>query len=117
MLDLASLDIATRSNEGVKVPLRHPKTGVDLLNDDKPMTITVVGEYSEKYKKAQRAMINKRLAMQGKKRGSGVTVTAEEIESESLETQIQCVIGWDNLVVDSATLKNKKRIQLTGLAG
>lgn len=103
MTDLASLDIATRSNEGVKVTLRHPVTGEDLLNDGKPMSVTVVGEHSDKYKKAQRAIVNRRLAVQGKSR-KGVTLTAEEIEREALETQIQCVVGFDNLVLDGVVL-------------
>lgn len=90
-------DLAIETEKTFEVHLEHPKTGAKLYNGDVPMVVLVYGEQSESYQKAQKAILNKRLAMQGKKRGN--TMTADELEAETLELMSKAVAGWSGLTM------------------
>lgn len=94
-LDLANLAIQTDLPH--RLQLLHPITGAKLFADDseeKPICILVLSEHSDAYKKAQRMAINRRLASSGTRRGN--KMTAEELESDTLESIVACVSGWEN---------------------
>ena len=82
------------------VELYHPATAELLLNADKtPMTITVHGPYSEKFKAVQRAQMNRRLA-RAQRAGRSTEIKAEQVEAETLEQLLKCVEAWNITVKD-----------------
>jgi len=85
--------------ETTDVELVHPSTGETLTNEDgSSMTITVHGPYSSTYKTVSHAQQNKRL-MKAQRTGGKMNLTAEEIESASLDLLVKCTEGW-NLTLD-----------------
>lgn len=85
--------------ETTDVELVHPVTGEALLNaDGSPMTITVHGPYSKRYKQISHAQQNKRL-MKAQRTGGKLNLTAEEIEASALDLLVKCVEGW-NITLD-----------------
>jgi len=64
-----------------------------LDNDDEeePVTITVAGSYSKKYKRAQNAQTTK--AMKGARRGT--RVTGEALQEQLRDLASTCVLAWD----------------------
>lgn len=105
-MDLGSLDVATRANEGIDYHVLHPVTRQPMYHKENegaeplPMTVRILGEQSEAFQKAQRVITNRRLAARG--RGK---VSAEEIEAESLETLCKCIIGWSNIFLSGKKLE------------
>ncbi|MBF0394893.1 MAG: hypothetical protein HQL38_19630 [Alphaproteobacteria bacterium] len=100
MLDLASLDTAAVANSGAVMTLLHPATRQPLAGDDgNPITITLAGQDSEAWRKAQRAVSNRRLAARGKSK-----LTAEDLEAESLAMLAQCTLGWTGVALDGKPL-------------
>jgi hypothetical protein len=76
------------------ITLYHPATGKDLLNaDGTPMTVTLHGPYSERYKSVLREQQQRR--MTDMTRGSrNTTLDADEIEAMSRELILRCVETW-----------------------
>jgi hypothetical protein len=61
-MDFSKLDATDAANEGVTIHLKHPSTLMPLYHEDdpnKPVTITVMGEASDRYKELT-DQINKR---------------------------------------------------------
>ena len=82
------------------VELYDPKTSETLRNaDGTPMTITIHGPYSARYRKISDEQRNRRLARA--QRANGVSnVTAEEMDASALATLIACVEAWNITVAD-----------------
>ena len=92
-MDLTKLAVDT---DGTALELRHPVTGEVLYDDDgKAITITLLGMDSEPFKRAQRAIINKRL-----QQGQKAKVTAEDLEKEAVDTLVGCTVDWSGIVLD-----------------
>ena len=99
-MDLSSLDIAKVSDEGAKCVLVHPVTQQILRDaDGNEVSITLAGTDSEAYRKAQRKLINKRLAAKGKG-----TITAEQVDADDLQILGDCTLSWEGLLVDGVQL-------------
>lgn len=104
-MDLSTLEPTTDS---VSVPLRHPTTNEKLFWEDepgqpdksKPVTVNIVGMDSEAFRTRHRAIINKRLNA-----GKKAKITAEEIESESIDTIAVCITGWQHVGLDKKPLE------------
>jgi len=87
--DLSSFDgLQTAQEDGIPVEIVHPGTG-ELVG----VTVVVAGPDSTHAKKADRALINRRLKMQKTK-----SLTAEELQAESLRKLAACVLSWDGMV-------------------
>jgi len=93
-MDLSILS-GQKIEDGAKLTLRHPVT--DDLTD---ITLTVTGSDSARYRKASHKVQNRSLS-----RGK-FKVTAEKLESNSLEIIASCVVSWKN-VEDSDLFKKK----------
>lgn len=81
------------SQEGVEMPLYHPKT------DEKTDTVLlVIGRDHPEYRKRERE-VQKRLMklVTSRQTDALLTKTIEESESENLERAIMCVVGWKNV--------------------
>jgi hypothetical protein len=97
-MDLSQLD-APATEQGVAMTVDHPTKPEPLLKaDGAPMTITLVGKDSDRFRKATRAALNRRLASRK------IKVKAEDLEAENLEGLVACTIAWDGIMVDGAAL-------------
>lgn len=104
--DLSELNTVELANKGAVVNITHPSTG-----DDLGIKITVAGSDSDLYRKAQRKIMNKRLADKKMK------TRVEEIENESLELLAQCTMTWEGVKEGGSevpcTFDNAKRLYKT----
>jgi hypothetical protein len=86
------------------ITLYHPATGKDLANaDGTPMTITLHGPYSTRYKTIMREQQQRRLT-DAPRGARAPTMDADEIETMSRELVVRCVETW------SLTLEGDKKL-------
>lgn len=89
------------------VTLRHPAPGKDLLNADKtPMTVTLHGPYSSRYKAVLREQQQRRV-MEAAQRGDAATLTPDEIDEMTQELVSRCIEDW------SITLEGDEKLPCT----
>lgn len=101
MLDLSQFDTVPAANQGQVMEVLHPATNQPLLDDeDNPVTITLAGIDSDVFRKAQRAATNRRLAMKGRTK-----ITADELETDALETLVACTLGWSGIGMNGEALE------------
>lgn len=94
MFKLDDLDTSTQSEQGFVVEIEGPNGIVGRNSDGKPnYTITVRGQDSQAYRAASRALTNRRL-----QKGNRAKLTAEELESESLELLAAATMDWNGFV-------------------
>jgi hypothetical protein len=98
--DLAQLNAA----ETAVVDIYHPVTKVAI-----GIQITVASTDSETFRKASQAQQNKRLKQMSRGRRAGATLTAEELEEESLDLLATCTIGWDGVLMGTEPLAFSKQ--------
>lgn len=78
----------------VDVELTNPMTGEVMTNEDgSPMTITVFLPHSKRYKEVRHEQTNRRIQASQKK--GGKTITAQEIEAETIDLLIKTTASWD----------------------
>lgn len=88
-MDFARLDTLTKANEGAEIELLHPV-------DRSPIGVTVriLGSDSDVYRDMERKHADKRI--RNFERGK-MRLSPEEVESESLEMLLACLIGWEGV--------------------
>lgn len=97
-MDLGKLNVAASSDEGAEMKLKHPVDGSTLKGEDgKPYFIKLAGKYSQVYKKAERAVMDRRISQSAGRRKA--KIQAAQIEEEEAESLARCVISW-NVMVD-----------------
>ncbi len=90
--DFAVLDVASLADEGVDMPVPHPKTGAPMLDsDDRLVTIRVHGQHSQAVREARRKIQQRRL--EATKRGQ-TDYTPEDRERDDLDVLAAAVSGW-----------------------
>ncbi|MHB2205071.1 hypothetical protein [Methylobacterium sp. CM6257] len=95
-MDLSNLDTTATAEAGATMEVVHPATGAPLTQDGGAVvSITLAGQDSERYRKADRRIANKRL--QASSNGQRVKLTAEGIESDNLERLVACTIAWNGI--------------------
>lgn len=92
-MDIASLTAV--DDDGAVLHLRHPVTGAPLFDGDKPVTITLAGKDSQRYRTAQRVNAN-RYIRQGRK----ITPTVESFEADMTEVLAACTVAWTCIDLD-----------------
>jgi len=104
-MDLSSLRV---SSDAVEMPLVHPSTGLPLENKDgEEMALLVIGTDHDDYQKLNNELLNKRLKKSAQSRK--VSITAEEVNAESLQRTVACIVGFKNLQVDGEPLEFSKK--------
>lgn len=109
MLDLSPLKT---TEDGVPLEVRHPTTGAVLMNGtNEPVTLVLTGADSDKAKKAERATVNRRFKMAGRRSS---VMTAEELDADALEILAACTLAWSGFALDGQELEcnaqNAKRL-------
>jgi hypothetical protein len=94
-MDLNQFDTVGASDEGAVMELRHPVTGIALVQDDgTAVSIRLAGMDSGRFRKQQRANTDRRL------RGSRRGVTGTEMDAEGLELLVAVTLGWTGIEID-----------------
>lgn len=87
--DLANIDPTSLADEGVEMEITHPSTGEGI-----GMFILLCGSDSDRYRNAERKILNKRLSNPSAKQ------SVERLEESSLKLLIGCTLGFRNLVLN-----------------
>lgn len=97
-MDLSNLKLGDAGSQ--KMELVHPVEGTTLLDDDKePVTIELYGADSDVFRKTIRALGNKALSKNQKKR------TIEELEESTVKLLARVTVGWSGLKEDGEELE------------
>jgi hypothetical protein len=99
-MDLSKLNSVDACDNGAVCEILHPATGEPI-----GAKITLAGIDSQIYRKAQRALSNKRLKQLV---GRGVvnrTPTVEEFEYETIEMLAKCTLAWEGIVWEGKELQ------------
>lgn len=94
-MDLAAFAFADTAT----MTVRDPVSGEDLMNKDKPVTITVAGMDSAIYKAVRREALNKRLSDT-----SGRKAKAEDVEKMTIAGLAKCTVAWSGIVFNGKEL-------------
>jgi len=89
MIDLLTLDIVAKSDEGSEIELLHPVSKEPL-----EMFITVAGFDSKIATKFTRKLQNKRLAQMKKKKDLSFDLSQDDLDDGSLNLLAECTLGW-----------------------
>lgn len=97
MFDIAQLDTRLRSENGVAMPILHPRSGAPLLDDKgAPVTITLLGPNSPALKSVVRTLQLRRAEMANR----GVKMIEADYDRERFDTLMGVTIGWSFDTVD-----------------
>lgn len=96
--DFSALGL-TRTEEGAPMTIRHPKTGTPVLDEDKnPITITLLGQYSNAFRETLRAIQIARVEFSRNAQqinpGNPEPIPQEQIDQEDTDTLVACTTGW-----------------------
>jgi hypothetical protein len=85
-----SKDVSAREDEGTVVHVANEAGEKQYYGEknDKPVTITVAGTYSSRYRRASEAIRDKN--MKRSKRPDG-----QDVDANALEVQAACMIAWE----------------------
>ncbi len=115
VLGLDEVDTVPASNEGAVMQVRHPGTGDVLYNKDgvrapdgkgwdkepTPMTITLAGRDSDRFKQATRRVI--RMRTERNKGRRSPDTSPEQNDNENREILVSCTLGWNITLGDGVT--------------
>lgn len=95
MPDLSDFDTIERSSSGVDMEVVNPKTGEVLIDEESgtPITITLTGKDSPEYRGRSHELNNRRLQA-GMRQGQMILLTAEQLDSDSLELLVLSTKKW-----------------------
>lgn len=95
-MDLSTLDTTAVSDAGAEMEVQHPVTGAVLTDEaGNAVRVHLAGQDSDRYRKADRRITNKRLATQAS--GRRVQLTSESLEADQLERLVACTISWSGV--------------------
>ena len=106
-MDIASLTVV--DDDGAILHLRHPATGAPLFDGDEPVTITLAGKDSQRYRTAQRIISNRNI-----RQGRKIVPTVESFEADAVEILVACTVAWSGIEVDGKavmpTAENARKV-------
>ena len=100
-MDIASLTVV--DDDGAVLHLRHPATGAPLFDGETPVTITLAGKDSQRYRTAQRIISNRNI-----RQGRKVQHTVESFEADAIEVLAACTVTWSGIELDGAAVPPTK---------
>lgn len=85
-IDLSELDFRAAAEQGEWMTVTHPITGIEMPG----MRLRVCGVDSDRYQKAEKAMLSRRMRQRRQALG-------EDLDLDSLEVQARCVTAWEGI--------------------
>ena len=90
--------------EGQWLELLHPVTGQVIRDEqDEALSVKLVGKDSKEYRKAQRAITERRL----KSRSKANRFDADAIEQEAIDILVACTLEWKGFASEGTELECK----------
>ena len=110
LFNINDLDIFTRAQQGVEMPVLHPATRTVVVSGGKQWTITLCGRASDAHRQALRV-----IEMQRAERAArGEAITPEQAERDNTEMLVACTKGWTPFALDGEvfefSLANARRL-------
>jgi hypothetical protein len=104
-MDLSGLSTKEGATQGAWLHLEHPVSGLPLGEPGKPCRWRIAGADSEQYQKAARRQQARRMedAAQSRSRRANV-LSADRLREESLDLVAGCVLDWENVELNGATV-------------
>lgn len=92
----AGKSVAQREDEGTTIHLRDETNEKQYADEAKtqPVTITVVGTYSSRYRRLSDANRDKMLKQRR------TQLDGDQLEEQGLELQAGCILGWDGITAN-----------------
>lgn len=91
MFDISTLDTLTLSEEGVEMPVIHPRTKEPVLGSDgRQITITMLGRMSADAQAAFRRVRDR----QNERVQQGRRTTPEDVERDQVDILVACTRAW-----------------------
>lgn len=97
-MDILSLDVTDAANAGVAMHLLGPdgsplfKVDADQNPTDQPITLTLLGQDSDKLTRIMNARGNRHLRSKGP-----ITMTVEQGQKADIEYLVAATVGWDGI--------------------
>jgi len=91
--------VVEREDVGRPVHIKNESGELMYVDADTPVTITVVGTYSKRYRKAMDAKAEKRLQQRA---------DMDTIREDAMDVTAQCVTEWQGIFHDGAPLECNK---------
>ncbi|NAZ37147.1 hypothetical protein [Rubellimicrobium sp. CFH 75288] len=91
--DLPGLDTKTLSEQGVPMPVLDPAGRPALDRQGRPITITLLGPDSDRYRAAARAQLRRRI----QRASAGQEPDFAEEEAEIIAILADCTLGWEGV--------------------
>lgn len=95
MFDLTRYDTKTTAERGIKMPILLPDGTPAVDAEGAPVTITLAGQDSDTYRKAERTQRNRILERASRQRK--YPINAEQQEEDAIEILTACTIAWSGL--------------------
>lgn len=89
--DAGSLEIADDASTEIEIIDPRTKQGTGIK-------ITVLSRDSEKARTVTRSQLNRRFRTMGRGRNAGPTLTAEELDMETLDLLVACTQNWQGML-------------------
>jgi len=99
-------DVKKAADVGAKMEIKDPTTDQPMLKPDgeTPVTITLAGVESDKWKKARAVIGNKYLKTAGPTRQAGPKTIEESISDDAFQLAA-VTLAWDGIIVDGQELE------------
>lgn len=89
---LLSLDTTASANEGAVLFVKHPTTSEPLTNQEKAITIRLMGMDSDMFERVKDAIVDKRIKSEGR-----ILPTQSENRLATIEQYAALTLGWENM--------------------
>lgn len=97
-MDLSTLDMTTFANQGAVMEVTHPVTLEPMQHDGSPVTITVLGQDSDHFRKE----IQRRAKNQLMKRQK---ITDTQLVDDAIDTLASITVGWQGICENGTLLE------------
>lgn len=105
--DLSTLDSKAASEAGTTIEIISPATGEPLLDDGKPVAITIIGIDSAKLRGIARKLNDRR--MTDIRKGKNADFDSEVADEEKAKLYAAATIAWEGIALDGSVLECNDR--------
>ena len=100
-MDLSKLDTVKKCEDGAVLVVLHPTELTPVVDENgKPMTITLAGSDSPKFRKGKYMQANKSIDKRGQ-----FKVTAEQLAEGNIDILAHCTLDWCGVELDGEVLE------------
>jgi len=106
-MDLSTLDSKAAAEAGTVIEIISPATGEPLMDDGKPVTITILGIDSAKLRGISKKLTDRRFT--DIRRGKNADFDSDVADAERFKLYAAATIAWEGIGLDGAVLECNER--------